>query len=389
MVCPSCGVQLVSDKTPFCAHCGSPIKAFGEARSRAGGVAPAPVPATASGTPTADTFRRRRLGCLVVLGLGALTIWYYARTDSSQDQTRANQPQDASHSSPQVGQAPVAPPPTNPPVPAGIQVGDRVSVNSGGGPVFVFRQLDAAKKFWFNAKASGSDDDVWAQMLQTMHEMFLFEPSTSAVVIEIDSAAPEFPSVHFAKVRLDAPKKPGYEEGWIPITMLKRLDGGGQHGSTDKFDAFDAFAEENRQLQTSFMSCLQSGKDMSDLMAVVLQNPELVPDLLTKIDLAITVCSDSMSKSRKVREDMASAPPLPQSLLDAYGQMLVDWENLNQVSLDVAQDLRLSFATQDSSLRTGYIERAARKASQLTPLRQSFDDSLAKASAELSRYRAQ
>jgi hypothetical protein len=171
--------------------------------------------------------------------------------------------------------------------------------------------------------------------------------------------------------------------------MLKRLDGGGQHGSTDKFDAFDAFAEENRQLQTSFMSCLQSGKDMSDLMAVVLQNPELVPDLLTKIDLAITVCSDSMSKSRKVREDMASAPPLPQSLLDAYGQMLVDWENLNQVSLDVAQDLRLSFATQDSSLRTGYIERAARKASQLTPLRQSFDDSLAKASAELSRYRAQ
>jgi len=61
MFCPKCGVQLVSDATPFCTHCGSPIKASAQAQAvgvapasaaahaEAAGIAPAPVPAVAFG----------------------------------------------------------------------------------------------------------------------------------------------------------------------------------------------------------------------------------------------------------------------------------------------------------------------------------------------------
>jgi hypothetical protein len=31
MFCPKCGVQVVPDTTPFCTHCGSPVKASAEA----------------------------------------------------------------------------------------------------------------------------------------------------------------------------------------------------------------------------------------------------------------------------------------------------------------------------------------------------------------------
>jgi hypothetical protein len=79
MFCPSCGVQLVSDTTPFCTHCGSPIKASGEAPSPAAGVVPAPVLATASpaGEPPhvpAASSDKRLLGALVALSLGVVAI---------------------------------------------------------------------------------------------------------------------------------------------------------------------------------------------------------------------------------------------------------------------------------------------------------------------------
>jgi hypothetical protein len=44
MFCPSCGVQLVSDTTPFCTHCGSPVKASAQAPVQAAGIAPVPAP---------------------------------------------------------------------------------------------------------------------------------------------------------------------------------------------------------------------------------------------------------------------------------------------------------------------------------------------------------
>jgi hypothetical protein len=36
-VCPSCGVQLVSDTTPFCTHCGTSVKASAQAPAQAVG----------------------------------------------------------------------------------------------------------------------------------------------------------------------------------------------------------------------------------------------------------------------------------------------------------------------------------------------------------------
>lgn len=47
MFCPSCGVQLVSDTTPFCTHCGSPVimAPVVVAPVQAAGVAPTTVPA--------------------------------------------------------------------------------------------------------------------------------------------------------------------------------------------------------------------------------------------------------------------------------------------------------------------------------------------------------
>jgi hypothetical protein len=49
MFCPNCGVQLVSDTTPFCTQCGVQVKASAQAPVQAVGVAPASVPATSSG----------------------------------------------------------------------------------------------------------------------------------------------------------------------------------------------------------------------------------------------------------------------------------------------------------------------------------------------------
>ena len=45
MFCPKCGVQLVSDASPFCTQCGSPVKASAQVPVQAAGVAPT-VPVT-------------------------------------------------------------------------------------------------------------------------------------------------------------------------------------------------------------------------------------------------------------------------------------------------------------------------------------------------------
>jgi hypothetical protein len=270
-------------------------------------------------------------------------------------------------------------------VPTRIQVGDQVIVNPATTSTLpVARTLDVGKEIWLSGPIIDDEFRTKLLLLATKREIFFFEPSTPALVIEvdIDSATPKFPSGRFVKVRADVPARPGQEEGWVPITTLGRLDKDGP--STQSILTLGIVAEAGRQLATT-VACLQSYKDMSDSLTALtadLQHSELVPGLLAKMDAATAVCSDSATKSRKLREDLASDPLLPGPLLDAFRQMLTDWESLNQLTLDATRDFRLGFTTRESF----YLDRAASNFGKMGPMNQAFKISAARLNAELTRY---
>lgn len=76
MFCPKCGVQLVSDASPFCTQCGAPVKASARAVVQAAGVAPLSVAVP----------RKRKTGKkLVVFGiLGSVVVGALIVVESSQ-----------------------------------------------------------------------------------------------------------------------------------------------------------------------------------------------------------------------------------------------------------------------------------------------------------------
>jgi hypothetical protein len=74
MFCPKCGVQLVSDASPFCTQCGAPVKASAQAPVKVAGVAQVSVPAVVPGTRKSGTklWLWAALVGLVLLGSAAL-----------------------------------------------------------------------------------------------------------------------------------------------------------------------------------------------------------------------------------------------------------------------------------------------------------------------------
>jgi ribosomal protein L40E len=241
MLCPRCGFQA-STGARFCGKCGNNLLVCSKCGS------PVPNGANFCGTcgseriQTGQRFPPRIersqlklervakiIGAIAVLGFISLLVAVAVLPPPESQKTQnKQQPREPKHDSSadtlgEKGQESAV----DEPVQARIKVGDRVSVNlAPTGTLPVARTLDVAKEIWLSDSATNDEFRAKTLLLLVRHEIFFFEPSTPAVVIEvdIDSATPKFPSGRFAKVRTDVPKRPGEDEGWVTVTTLRRLD---------------------------------------------------------------------------------------------------------------------------------------------------------------------